>query len=171
MLFLATKRRQWKQKHVVNDQNKEDFFEKNQFLLAGLTFLNMLKDAVDTFKPYKSKWHLWRDLQQPLNGLKNILFSLGLAAFALVLIVMAFIAVPFVLLSRGWKASLNTVYLATNKIAALIAHSLAKAIRGLTQLAATPLTNLKEYSPRLFKEAVTAYLDSFGVNKAPNNHP
>ena len=98
-------------------------------------FLDMAKDTVDTFKPYKTNYQVKRDLSQPVRGLLNI----GRAAATFVL------ALGFLVYRTGnglFKKNHSYSYIKVKARYAFswMAESMALALRGATQIATTPLT-------------------------------
>src|SRR5579872_3176287 len=84
----------------ISEQRSRDypynrFFPKSQrvrILLAGFQpIADMQKDAVNTFKPYKSSRHVWRDLAQPVYGVINIIGGILTFVGALLYTLAAFI--------------------------------------------------------------------------------
>jgi hypothetical protein len=120
------------------------------FLIPFQPFLNMGKDFVDTFKPYKGFYQAKHDLLLPIRGLRNILGGLvglvfsvvGMAAIILVLLV-ELIASPLMLLfgmsAREWKDLAKVIFEALGVTASWAAEAAINIVRGLTQIAATPL--------------------------------
>jgi hypothetical protein len=138
MPFISEKRREWRVDYF------KTFFERDPFMWAGFDIVDMAKDAVDTVKPYKSKTHLFRDLVQPFRGLWNTLLSpffLGLLVPAV--IILGIVNVVGLFYKGEAKKALNALKEAAYRIAGYTVLSLTKALRGLTQLAATPLTWLR----------------------------
>jgi hypothetical protein len=116
-------------------------------------FLNMGKDLVDTFKPYKGFYQSTSDFLQPAKGLKNIVGGLmGLAfCFALMIPLILIAELFFVLLtfvtvlftggtSRHQRDMLFLTLASLGISASWIAESAITILRGVTQIAAAPLT-------------------------------
>lgn len=124
---------------------------------------DMLKDFIDTFKPYKSDFYSRRDWYQPLNGLKNIitavldlLIRIPILAFLVLnaLLDLAIFSVGLVLCAVASSfypparpAFLKWLALIFMKPIALIAMTLLilgdaslKLIQGFAQVITTPLT-------------------------------
>jgi hypothetical protein len=113
-------------------------------------FLNMGKDVVDTFKPYKGFYQSTRDFLQPLDGVWNILrgavlvvLSLGGMMSALYPFLLALIISPLILCfmpsryvgdALGFYLSMAGIYFSSMN------EGTAAFLRGLGQVATTPLT-------------------------------
>ncbi|MCX7116185.1 MAG: hypothetical protein NTW08_09825 [Gammaproteobacteria bacterium] len=93
-----------------------------------------MKDIKDTFKPYKTNSQLWRDLfKQPFYGLGNTIRGVVGLVLSPFIFLAAIISIPFV------KDKTHLF-----KFAGLTFAASAFAIfRGITQIAATPLTWLR----------------------------
>lgn len=152
MMSLSSLRRTLKQydfKICQKHQNVDYFIYSSAG--AALFFLDMAKDVVDTFKPYKTKYHRNRDLLQFFYGLKNTIYSLvSIPAICadLIFSALVFIAAPITALINYNEESFID-YLAEEYLYALgiIIYSLtnilgatAQAIRGVTQIVTAPLT-------------------------------
>jgi hypothetical protein len=110
----------------------------DQPLLGSLQpFVDMAKDAVDTFKPYKTMYHFKRDLLQPILGVGNIfkgLFNIFCGpAFFLVR------ALPA--LGSSFEGSRYGAFSFYSKVAlSWFIEGFASIARGATQIATSPLT-------------------------------
>lgn len=135
---------------------------KKVYLLGALQgFNNIIKDTMDTFKPYKGTYQLAHDLLQPVYGVGNlisgittivlsILLLLFLVIAISVLAIASLVALPFfgpmplaftMCLISGYKdedilnnTSINFFIWLTEGITNLV--------RGITQIVFTPLTYL-----------------------------
>lgn len=98
---------------------------------------DMLKDAVDTFKPYKAGYQAKRDYFQPLRGLGNI--ARGMASL---------LCAPLVFLVNTVKSYsspdratfFQNMKLNFSRTTSWMLDGIASLIRGVTQIATTPLT-------------------------------
>jgi hypothetical protein len=131
--------------------NMKPIIRGKGLLLGPLqSFLDIRKDFIDTLKPYKAPYQALRDLSQPIRGLINILKG-----------VISVVASPLVLLVNLLKDSIIYAYWAITsdlqgsvifkKWGSNAAINLARtfswvldglftALRGVTQIVATPLT-------------------------------
>lgn len=112
-----------------------------EFLGAFNPYWSMAKDIVDTFKPYKSGFYVWRDLLQPLRGIGNV-------AKGLIYILI----IPFLLLCdftqsiySGIKNRSLSVFIdsAASSLVGFITglfDGINNIVRGSLQFATTPLT-------------------------------
>lgn len=112
----------------------KNFIDRGVLKDIKMPLLNVIKDAKDTFKPYKSIWHVCRDIYaQPYYGAGNTLkgfFGALVAPFML----LALFAVPFK--EKGFAAKVL-------KISGLtFVSSVIYFVRGVTQMASWPLTLL-----------------------------
>ncbi len=107
---------------------------ESEFLQAQLQGLNMLKDARDTFRPYKSFVQIRRDYLQFLHGLGNLLRGVGFAGLSLLMIG---ILLPTLMFQPKSVTQLlrDTFYIGCRSVAALV--------RGVTQCLTAPLALLR----------------------------
>lgn len=121
-------RRSLKQVHKEQKDQGTLADNKNYYLLAGLRLLNMAKDVSDTFKPYKSEMHLWRDIYQPFRGLNNCWegFKMLVLKFPLRLLTQLF-----------------GLHIHDHSAGEYLAYGLALLLRGFTQVVTTPLSWLR----------------------------
>lgn len=120
---------------------------KAQFLGPFQTFLDVKKDLTNTFKPYKSSYYLKKDAMQPLYGVTNLLKGLVyIVAAPLTLLFNLFIREPYrTIKSFISLSSALTHYFHNTKINVLrtmswLLDGSLNVIRGVTQIATTPLT-------------------------------
>jgi len=130
---------------------------------TALIFLDIVKDAVDTFKPYKTQQHRARDLEQFYAGLKHALKAVVfilISALWLIAGLSYFIVAPILgtikylsripdadstsvtLLSEITNAYLNSIQMMSASIETFVG-SLAQTLRGITQMITAPLTLLR----------------------------
>jgi hypothetical protein len=123
-------------------------------------FLNMRKDAVDTFKPYKSSSQVIRDFLQPLKGLQNIIKGLCIAVscpyvllcnivgYLCAVLLIAILMLPCLFFFEdAWDKyckrmnNMNNSFLANfvQRVSWMM-EGLVSLIRGMTQIAAAPFT-------------------------------
>ncbi|MDF1683692.1 MAG: hypothetical protein P1U36_03445 [Legionellaceae bacterium] len=131
--------------------------------MTALVFLNMAKDAVDTFKPYKTAQHRARDLDQFYSGLKNTLkaivfipvsilwFIAGLSCFIIAPILGAInyqrrtpdsASASATLWNEISNAYSNSSQMMSASIETLVG-SLTQTLRGITQMMTAPFTLLR----------------------------
>lgn len=94
--------------------------------------LEMIKDSKDTFKPYKDRHQIWRELYQPLLGVGNLILGFSLIIFYPALV---FISLPENK-DLSFKGNLKLYALDFPAIALML-------FRGATQIVAWPLTLLR----------------------------
>jgi len=106
---------------------------RQQFLGGFQPLVDMGRDFVKTFKPYKSDNHVLEDLAQPFRGVGNFLKGIT----TLVLVPLVFLIRLFPALYRGKNIK--------NSVEALswLVSGVSNVVRGLTQIVATPLLLLK----------------------------
>lgn len=106
----------------------------NNYYLTLLVFTDMAKDFVDTFKPYKYEWHLWRDLMQLSSGLINLGKGLaGIVKGVLYFLKNTFYTLPSLAISCGPKVGLRVAGSILSFAIAKLLHSFVLALRGLSQ--------------------------------------
>lgn len=125
------------------------------FPVIGLLFYDMAKDFFD-FKRYKSRSHVEKEFLTPLRGLGNLVLSLGSALISCLMP----IVVILLLITNTPK---ENVFRALKACIGLPLLSITYAIRGLTQLAATPLTWLRMIGKGIYT-AVKGGWQSFKYN-------
>lgn len=153
-MSISSTRRMLKQINF-NASNTKQF----SYAGAALVILNMAKDAIDTFKPYKTPQHRARDLEQLNSGLKNTLKALvfiPISALWLIAGLGYFIVAPILgtikyrgstsesttLWSEITNAYSNSAQMINASIETLVG-SLTQTLRGVTQMVAAPLTLLR----------------------------
>lgn len=100
---------------------------------------DMYKDFRDTFSAYKGLYQQQNDLKQPLRGLGNIFKSIGIIGGTLIFFVLNLIRLAFRFMNKD-DSSEERVNLA--RTGAWLIEGASTMIRGLTQVATTPLTYL-----------------------------
>ncbi|MBA2655689.1 MAG: hypothetical protein H0U70_01745 [Tatlockia sp.] len=110
-------------------------------VLGGLNpLLAMTKDLVDTFKPYKSNFYIWRDLLQPLRGLSNVIKGLlNLALAPLLLAVDTLRTIYFSIKDRSLANFPQNMLKTFARALGGVVDGLANITRGLIQIGTTPL--------------------------------
>lgn len=111
------------------EQNSDRFYT---FQDAGLYLLDIVKDGVDTFKPYKTKRHLERDLYQLFFGARNCVVGF-LAVFG------GLMNIPSLVFSVFSGEALNR----SETIARNTLGGLAQMLRGAFQIVASPLSLIR----------------------------
>lgn len=103
---------------------------------------DMAKDAMDTFKPYRSWWYVRRDALQPIFGIGNVFKGIGYVLASLLL----FICAPFYCFyaknSIGWHYA-AILLVSWNFALSCFIDGILRILRGATQLVTTPLTCFK----------------------------
>lgn len=110
-----------------------------QQILGGLQPLaDIAKDFIDTFKPYKAGYHAGRDFLQPLRGVGNI----AKGAANLLLSPLLFVAntIRYALTSGSLENFASNMGLNARRTTGWLLDGVSSLVRGLTQIAATPLT-------------------------------
>lgn len=111
-----------------------------QQMLGGLQpIADMIKDFVDTFKPYKFSDHAKKDLLQPISGLGNIVKGIINLLGAPVLFVGNTIRYIFISDSFSGFLYLYNIVLNIHRTASWMLDGVSSLVRGVTQIAATPL--------------------------------
>jgi hypothetical protein len=125
------------------DQSKRKHRDRNptipKQILGGLQPLaDILKDVVDTFKPYKSSYHVKRDLLQPIRALGNIVKGIILITAAPLFFIGDMVRYMFIsgsLRNFGINMIINS-----SRTASWLLEGVFSILRGAGQLATTPLT-------------------------------
>ncbi|HLB41326.1 MAG TPA: hypothetical protein VJN02_00490 [Gammaproteobacteria bacterium] len=132
--YLHIEPRQYAYLHDIDDERSQ--YELKDQLRGGLQpFADMVKDVVDTFKPYKSEWYAGRDAAQLIYGVVNI----SIAALSVIGTLGLFIlnttryACSPSTFTHNMKA--NLIYTGS-----WLLDSVTTAIRGVTQIITAPLT-------------------------------
>lgn len=126
---------------------KKNPISKNLSYILGpmQTFKYMVKDVTNTWKPYKSRYHVRKDVLQPIFGLGNLLKGVFiLIAAPISIAVNLFLVIPAQTLWAICKA--RSPYLGLKiglnlkRTPAWILDGVFHVIRGITQIATAPLT-------------------------------
>lgn len=138
-----------------NNINDSALMELKSQMWGGIQPLaDAVKDGVDTFKFYKGPYQFKRDLLQPINGLGNIFKGLAILVF----FIPCTIIVPICFLLRehddSTKCLSDTFYGRVLQSAVIILLSwpvdaISSIVRGITQIAFTPLTYLVKIPLRM----------------------
>lgn len=111
----------------------------NPQLFGGLQpIVDMRKDLVDTFKPYKIKSHIGRDFMQPVRGLGNIAKGVAILPTAVVVFVANIVRYAFI--SADMKTFKHNMVVLFRRTFAWSLDSISNVVRGVTQVLTTPLT-------------------------------
>tara|TARA_R110002126_G_scaffold273866_1_gene418653 strand:- start:195669 stop:196586 length:918 start_codon:yes stop_codon:yes gene_type:complete len=100
--------------------------------------LGMIKDFVDTFKPYKSWHYVGRDIIQPLKGIGNI--AKGLANIIGSILLFFSNTIRYALISGNYYHFKKNMFLNFNRTTSWLLDGISSLVRGITQVIATPLT-------------------------------
>lgn len=134
------------------------------FLVGSLQpLVNMYKDFTDTFKPYRSLFHLSRDLASSLRGLGNIIVGTFNVASAALLFVTDTVRYTRVLFKEAPNMSFqqklpsfqDDMISNVTRATGWFVDGLCRIARGVTQIAATPLTVLVKAPLRSLITAIT----------------
>lgn len=110
--------------------------------LGGLNPLfSIKKDFLDTFRPYKARFYIYRDMIQPLRGFGNVIRGLFNMVASLVLLVVNTFRYARIGITQKSGSSFVT-NMATNllKVGGGFLDGMISVIRGVGQLVTTPLT-------------------------------
>jgi len=114
------------------------------YFFGGLNpLLDIKKDALDTFKPYKANYYITRDLLQPLRGIGNIVS--GLANVITASIILLIYLIRYSIIDNVIPVH---VMLESVKLGGGLLDGISGIIRGATQLATSPLTWLMKMPVR-----------------------
>ncbi len=155
----------WPEKRIKLVYKKE-IRAADQMKGAFQPLRDMLKDVVDTFKPYRSVWFVKRDARQPIDGLENILKGI----FELIVSPLLFLLCPIYYAFRAeslkdYGAKVGTLWLQS---LSWFIHGVLSVLRGATQIAATPLTWLIKIPLRGLNTLIRSLLEeSFAVENNP----
>jgi hypothetical protein len=121
-------------------QDESSYGMLDQLLGILQPFADMRKDAVDTFKSYKSNFYIKRDALQPIHGLGNVLSG----ALNILVSPLVFVGntVRYAFSSGSGGAFLNNMALNCVRSFSWIMEGATSLLRGLTQIAFSPLTYL-----------------------------
>ncbi len=107
-------------------------------VLGGLQpIVDVGKDFIDTFKPYKSIYHIKRDFMQPISGIGNI--AKGIVNLIGAPIYFVFELVNWNIVSSTPLNLYTAAWFGVRALSWLLEGAFSLA-RGITQIAATPLT-------------------------------
>lgn len=112
-----------------------------QLIGAFQPLLDMKKDAADTFKPYKIKMHVLRDMAQLIFGLGNMVKSVLTLAIAPLVFLFDIITYPFI--KKNNEDYPEFVFKNFVRLLSWIIDGVLSAIRGATQIAFTPFLLFK----------------------------
>lgn len=111
-----------------------------EFLGAFHPWLSMFKDVVDTLKPYKSGFHVWRDLLQPIRGLGNIIKGASYIPTTIALFLFELVRSVVYGIARGdFNIFKNLMQLAFVRVTSGLFDGVNNIIRGVLQVVTTPL--------------------------------
>ncbi|GEM_PF-4287593 len=126
-----------------NRQNNADpkpYFSQ-QLLGALQPIVDIDKDFVDTFKPYKTGYfgyHAVRDFLQPLRGIGNTLK--GVATILITPLVFLYDTIEYAFTSKSFSDFANNMNSNFCRSASWMLEGVSNLPRGVTQIIATPLT-------------------------------
>ncbi len=127
-----------------HDSGGEDPRHNNmapEFLGAFHPWLSMAKDVVDTIKPYKSGFHVWRDLIQPIRGIGNIIKGAAYLPTTIGLFVFEFFrGIVYGIAKQDLNIFKSLMQLAFVRVSSGLLDGVNNLIRGVLQIATTPLT-------------------------------
>lgn len=116
------------------------FFRYFSFMKELL--LDVKDDITSTFKPYKSSFYSWREWKQPFLGIAQTIGGVGW--FILVPVISAIFLLTDIYYAKSVSNSLANVALTVGSIIPQYLAAAATALRGITQIVATPLILAKK---------------------------
>ena len=127
----------WPKEQIKAVYGKEiDIYD--QMYGAVQPVVDILKDMENMAKPYRSGWFIKRDAKQPIVGIKNLLQGIfELLASPLLFL---FYAVYYVFQTKNLKAYNEKVSIFSIMAFSWFIHGGLSILRGITQIATTPLT-------------------------------
>jgi hypothetical protein len=130
------------------DRNQKSM---TQPILGGFQpLIDIGKDVTDTYKPYKSSYHIKRDFLQPLRGVKNIVKGV----INIIGAPIYFVLQLFESLSSDYdRHRFGLIRFRSALTFSWVLEGVASIVRGITQIVATPLTWLVKMP---FRGLVTA---------------
>lgn len=133
MAFNILRRNMKHTSYQVHERERKNYSDRfYTFQDAGLYILDIAKDSVDTFKPYKTKRHLERDLYQLFSGARN-------CAVGFLAVCGGLISIPTLVFAAFSGETLNT----SETIARNVVGGLAQMLRGAIQVVASPLSLIR----------------------------
>lgn len=118
--------------------NPKPYDDNQQIIGSFQPLADMLKDTVDTFKPYKSAYQIKQDFRQPIRGLGNIVRGVAnLVGAPLVFIGNTFRYLFFSHSLQDFSYNMRLNFLRSSS---WLLDGISSLIRGITQIATTPLT-------------------------------
>lgn len=105
---------------------------------AFTPFENMWNDFMDTFTPYRSLTGLKKDIVQPIKGIKNILK--GILHLLAIIPLLGVNIIRYAATSEDFSMFMDNMTIASSRLFSWSLYGLFNIFRGITQLAATPLT-------------------------------
>lgn len=154
-LYNRFVKNQYSQRFYLTESEYESTrkFSPPKYFLAMLIapfqhFLNMAKDAIDTFKPYKSTVQMRRDFLQPIYGVGNILKGiLNLILTPLILVInilretVKFLkSLKNAHISKSFLVYIKNISLNFVRTLSWTLDGCFSLLRGMTQIVSTPLT-------------------------------
>lgn len=129
-----------------------------EFLGAFHPWISMFKDVVDTLKPYKSGFHVWRDLLQPIRGLGNIIKGVVYIPTTIALFIFELIRGVIHGIARSdFNIFKNLMQLAFVRVSSGLLDGINNIIRGVLQVVTTPLNLIIRMPLRLIITAIKGW--------------
>jgi len=111
--------------------------EYNRVLGAFQPIVNMGKDFINTFLPYKSHWHVIHSFLQPIRGLGNI--GRGIGTLIIALFIFIYKSISYIFTSPQGEI-INNEKIGLRRTASWLLDGISSLVRGSTQILFTPLT-------------------------------
>lgn len=126
----------------LNSSGRDPRSSKSPYFLGGLNpLIAMGKDFLDTFKPYKSRFYIFRDLLQPLRGLGNVIRGLfNLIATPILFLINTARYAIMAIQAKSFQLFLENMALNLIKSGGGLLDGITSIIRGISQIITTPLT-------------------------------
>jgi hypothetical protein len=150
-----------------NASPKHELVDK--FVGSFQPMADMLKDVIDTVKPYKSSYGLKRDILQPIRGITNV--AKGVAILIATPVLFVANAVRYALYSGSVRNFGKNLAINAFRSATWSLDGVNNIIRGITQVATTPLTLLIKIPLRGIITGIVGRLkieDNAGIKRMAN---
>lgn len=138
----------------------------DQFIGALQPIFDSSRDFLKTFQPYRSRFHILKDLLQPLHGLANMLHGLATITFA---VGWFFLYGAYILSKKLYSPhSVKNYFAATVAPFSWLVNGVANIARGAAQIATTPLTWLLRIPLRValtLKSGYANMMESHGLKR------